>query len=157
MRARTLIIASLLVAVGAFAVAALFASGDDRSRNDALLFLDRYEGLDIDDPIDQREPLVDGLARIPLSSERVRRIRDACVEAHRTLIRAEQRGADARAAFERATAGGRTDLTPEERSEIDGALADSEQALPVARERLGACMDDVRDLRLRFRPQHARH
>src|SRR5690606_37345474 len=94
MRLRSIATITILVAVGALAAMLFLTRQDDRTRNDALLFLDRYEQLDVDDPIDTRRPLVEALAAMPFAAEEVDRVRDRCVEAHRTLIVAEERGAE---------------------------------------------------------------
>lgn len=152
-RARNLALLSILVAVGGLAAVALFSNRDDRSRNDALLFLDRYGELDVDDPVDDRRERVEALAAIPFSAGDVDRVRDTCVEAHRTLILAEDRGTEARAAFDRATAGGRvaeSEIPTETRASIEAALAESNDALARAREQLPRCMSEARRLEVRY-------
>ena len=156
MRARSLALLTIMVAVGALAVMFFFTRQDDRTRNDALLFLDRYQALDLDDPIEERRQRVDALDALPFASEEVERVRDACVGAHRTLIVAEERGAEARAIFERETDHGRiaeSDLPTEVRASIEAALSESNEALPRAREELRTCMDDARRLEVRFQPR----
>src|SRR5688500_6938094 len=105
MRARTLALSSILVAVGALAVLLFFANQDDRVRNDALLFLDRWEGIEVDDPLEERRTRIDALDRLGIGADEIDLVRDQCVAAHRTLIRAEDSGAVARTAFDRATEG----------------------------------------------------
>jgi hypothetical protein len=158
MRARTLALVSILVAVGALAVMLFFASQGGGERNDALLFLDRYEGLDVDDPIAERRDRIRRIAAMPLATRSVDEVRDLCVSAHETLIRAEERGAEARAIFDRATAGGvaEGDIPVEQRASIEAALEESNDALASARESMPRCMAGVRTLELRFAPQRAR-
>ena len=64
MRPRTIALVSILVAVGALAVVLFFASRDDSARNDALLFLDRYDGIDVDDPLEERRERIEQLSRL---------------------------------------------------------------------------------------------
>lgn len=160
MRLRSVATITILVAVGALAAMLFLTRQDDRTRNDALLFLDRYEALDVDDPIDVRRPLVSALAEMPFAAEEVDRVRDGCVEAHRTLIVAEERGAEAREIFERATGGGRvpeSEIPTDVRASIEAALAESNEALPRARAQLRDCMDDARRLQVRFQPRRQSH
>jgi hypothetical protein len=155
MRARHIALVTLLAAVAALAFALLFSRGDGGTRNDALLFLDRYQVLDLDDPIEERRRTVEALATMPFAADEVRAVRDRCVEAHRTLIRAEERGAEARAIFERATDQGRIsddEISTDVRASIESALQESNESLPRARELLRTCMEDTRRLEVRFRP-----
>lgn len=160
MRLRTLATVTILVAVGALAAMLFLTRQDDRTRNDALLFLDRYEALDVDDPLETRRPLVEALAAMPFAAAEVDRVRDGCVEAHRTLILAEERGAEAREIFDRATEGGRVpegDIPTEVRASIEAALSESNEALPRARAQLRECMDGARGLSVRFQPRRQSH
>ena len=156
MRARNLVLVSALVGVGALAAVAFFVRGDDRTRNDALLFLDRYDRLDVDDSVDVRAPIVDELERMPFPSRDVDAVRDTCVDAQRTLLLAEARGVEARAIFDRATDRGRIaegDIPTETRASIESALAESNAALERVRPLMADCDEDVRQLRHRFQPR----
>ena len=158
MRARTLALGSILVAVGALVVLAFFMDRDDRSRNDALLLLDRYEGIDVDDPVEERRTRIEALAAIPLGDGTADRVRDACVEAHRLLIRAEDTSATARGLFAQATRGGgaEDDIPTAVRADIESALSESNDALTEARDRMPRCLSEMRTLEVRFRPHHLR-
>lgn len=152
MRPRTLALMSILAAVGALAVVLFFASRDDSARNDALLFLDRYDGIDVDDPLEERRERIGQLSRLPLPNDEVDRVRDVCIEAHQLLIRAEDRSAEARGAFDEATRGGieENDIPTDTRVSIEAALEESNESLARAREQMPRCADGARDLRLRF-------
>jgi hypothetical protein len=158
MRGRGLVLMSILVSVAAVAAIAFLANRDDRSRNDAMLFLDRYRWLDVDDPLEERRARVDALASIPLSSPEVGEVRDLCVSAHRTLIRAEEHSAAAREALAQATAGGAGEesMPDEVRARIEADLATSDEAIALAREQLPRCLDRARRLELRFQPRPPR-
>lgn len=162
MRTRSLAIASVLVAFGALAVVMFFANRDDSARNDALLFLDRYEGIDVDDPAEERRARVDMISGLPIGSEEVDHVRDLCVDAHRTLLRAEDRGAEARVAFDQAMGGRRRaevdedEIPTDVRATIEAALAESNGALEIARDAMPRCLSAVRGLEVRFQPQRAR-
>ncbi len=154
MRSRNLVLASILVAVGAVAVIAFLMRGSDRTRNDAMLFLDRFGELDVDAPVTERTPHVEALASMPFASQEVDEVRDLCVEAHQTLLLAEERGAEARVSFDRATEQGRLregDISPDVRASIEAALRESNQALERVRPLMAHCDDRVRGLRARFR------
>lgn len=53
------------------------------------MFLDRLDRLDLDDPVEERERLIENLASMPLVDEDIQRARDVCVEAHRAILEAE--------------------------------------------------------------------
>src|SRR5689334_3374981 len=78
----------------------------DREGNEARLFLDRVEQIDIEAPPEVRRDRIDALASIAIESTDVKRTRDLCVEAHRTLLDAEAKQASAQADLDRITAGG---------------------------------------------------
>jgi len=59
------------------------------------MFLDRLERLDLDDPAEERRRLVDNLASMPLLDPEVSEARDVCVDAHRSILEAEERQANA--------------------------------------------------------------
>lgn len=154
MRSRNLVLVSILVAVGAVAVIAFLMRGSDRTRNDAMLFLDRFGHLDVDSPIYERRPHIEALESMPFASQEVDEIRDLCVEAHRMLLVAEERGAEARESFDRATDRGQleeSDISAETRAAIEAALGESNRALARVRPLMMRCDDRVRGLRARFR------
>lgn len=159
MRIRPIALVSLLGIVAALAGVMLVSRREDAVRNDALLFLDRFDGLDIHDPLPSRRPLVDALASMPLASDEVDAVRRRCVEAHRTLLDAEEATARARALLDEASAGRRledVDLSVQARAEIESSIHASDAALERARHLFERCEDSVRRLRVRFRPQRAR-
>lgn len=124
------------------------------ARNDANLFLDRVQRIDLDDPVDERERLVDSLASLPLSAEPVQEARDACVEAHRTILEAEALHASAREALE-----GRADETEipiTERQRIERDIQESTRAVERSRGLFSRCHRLTRDLELRYRGRGSR-
>ena len=147
---RHLIAIGLAVAavVVGIAIASQGQSGD--GRNDAMLFLDRIEGLDVEDPIEERRAQVGVLAGLPLHAESVVEVRDLCVSAHSTLIRAEDRSAEARSLFDEASAHGTIEVSTEIAARIEDAIADSDRAIEEARTMLPRCMQRVETLRSRY-------
>lgn len=138
---RTLCIAALAAALP------LALGCEPDARNDANLFLDRVKRIDLDDPVEQRRELVDRLAALPLSAEEVQRARDACVEAHRTLLEAEDRHAQARTAVAGAT---ESDIAITERQRIEQDIQASNRALERSRQLFPRCQRLTRDLELRY-------
>ncbi len=132
------------------AALASFACGSDET-NEARLFLDRYEGLDVNvDDLDERRRRVDALERLAIASERVRGVRETCLAMHSALLEAEVQQAEARrlvTALERAA--------PESRTEdavaaVDQALTRSADAATRVRALRPECDEKLADLRARF-------
>lgn len=126
------------------------ACGADET-NEARLFLDRYEGLDVNvDDLDERRRRVDALDRLAIASERVRSVRETCLAMHSALLEAEVQQAEARrlvTALERSA--------PESRTEdavaaVDQALTRSADAATRVRALRPECDEKLADLRARF-------
>jgi hypothetical protein len=124
------------------------------ARNDANLFLDRVRRIDLDDPVEERRRLVDSLASLPLSAEPVQRARDACVEAHRTILEAEELHARARSAVEEHEDESQMPIT--ERQRIERDIQESNRAIERSREMFTRCHRLTRDLELRYRSRRGR-
>jgi hypothetical protein len=131
----------------ALAAAALGCEPD--ARNDANLFLDRVQRIDLDDPVEERQRLVGSLASLPLEAESVQRARDACVEAHRTILEAEALHARARSAVE--AHGEESAIAVPERQRIERDIQRSNRAIARSRELFARCHRLTRDLELRYR------
>ncbi len=116
---------------------------------EARMFLDRLDGLDLDDPIEDRRRLVENLAHMPLTDDDVREARDVCVEAHRTLISAEDLHARARAAL--AGHEDETTIPIPERQRIQSDIDGSNRALERAAGLVSRCERHTRDLDMRYR------
>lgn len=117
-------------------------------RNDAHLFLDRVQHIDLDDPLEERRRRVESLATLPVSSEVVQSARDACVEAHRAIIEAEQASARARAVLDRYP--DEADIPVNERQDIEQDLRTSNRAMERSRDLFSRCHRMTRDLRVRY-------
>lgn len=124
------------------------------ARNDAHLFLDRVQQLDLDDSIEERRRMVNSLASLPLTSEPVQQARDACVEAYRTILEAEERQARARGSVEQHE--DESAMSIAERRRIEDDIRESRQALERSRELFPRCHRLTRDLQLRYRSRRAR-
>jgi len=135
----------------AFGFASLLpACGDDRVRNEAMLFLDRYEQIDRDSSVAVRRPLVEGLRTLTLLSPDVLHARDACVDAHSTLLDAEERHDAARDELIIATEGGDRPLEMDAAARIESAISESNAAIERTPALFERCYREVRGLERRF-------
>lgn len=135
-----LAIASLLVALG--------GCQQDPS-GEARMLLDRLDQLDLDDPVEDRRRVVDNLAHMPLGNDQIREARDVCVEAHRTLLSAEDLHARARAAL--APYEDESTIPITERQRIQRDIDASNRALERASGLVSRCERHTRDLDMRYR------
>jgi hypothetical protein len=129
---------------------ALSACGDDRVRNEAMLFFDRYERIDQEQPPEVRRPLVEALEGLTLVTPDVVHARDACVEAHTMLLEAEERHAAAREELLRATEGGDRPLEVDAAARIEAAIEESNAAIERSPALFERCYREVRSLEGRF-------
>ena len=137
--------------LGALVLAlALAACDDGRARNEAMLFLDRYQIIEIDQPFEERRPLVEGLERLAISDVDVDRARDACVEAHRSLLDAEERHASARHELVEAVGAEGAEVPPEVAARIETAIDESNAAIERSPALFSTCYAEVRALEGRF-------
>jgi hypothetical protein len=138
----------LALALGGAAPSVLAGCGPDAS-TEARMFLDRLDGVDLDDPVAERQRRVTSLANLPLADATVKRARDVCVEAHRSLLEAEELHSNARVTLARHENAGDIPVTEQQRIERD--IANSNTALTRARDLMGRCERHTRDLDNRFR------
>lgn len=152
-RGRRATFASALL-TGAILLTVLGACGDreERVRAEARGFLTLYEATDHRSPIPERERKVAQLEQLTLSDEAVRKTRDACVEAHRTLIRAERENEEASGLLEKAVGAqvGGEPLPVAEAERIRARLTAAEGSIAESRKRFEQCESDTRSLSLRF-------
>lgn len=141
-----------LILLGACACA--LAACEPDPRNDAVLFLDRVGRIDADDPIAERRRMIDSLASLPLSSERVDRARDACVEGHQKMLDAEELQQQVAAALARYEA---SDTIPaEERATLDSQLSRARGLIAQAGPLISDCHRMTADLDVRYRSRRGR-
>lgn len=142
------------VLLGATLLTLPAACGDreERVRAEARGFLTLYEATDHRAPIPERERKVAQLEQLALSDEAVRKTRDECVEAHRTLIRAERENEDASGLLEKAVSAqvGGEPLPVAEAERIRARLTAAEGSIAESRKRFEQCESDTRSLSLRF-------
>ena len=119
------------------------------ARNDAIIFLDRVQRIDLDDPLADRQRLMESLASLPLSAPEVTRARDACVEAHQTIIQAESLTAGARTEIERYEEESQIPITTRQR--IEGDIRRSSDLIERSRSMFDTCHRLTRDLEVRYR------
>ena len=125
------------------------------ARNDAIIFLDRVQRIDLDDSIADRQRLVESLRSLPLSAPEVTRARDACVEAHETILSAEELTQNARAQIERYE-GDESQIPITERQRIERDIQRSTQLIERSRSHFDTCHRLTRDLEVRYRGRRAR-
>lgn len=145
--ARTLLVA---LALSGVVPAWLTGCGPDPSV-EARTLLDRLDGLDLDDPIEERRRRVTSLASLPLSDATVKEARDVCVDAHQSLLDAEELHTSARAALARYE--DESAIPVAEQQRIQRAITGSNDALTRARDLIGRCERHTRDLDNRYRRQ----
>jgi hypothetical protein len=148
-------LAAASVTGAAVALVALVGCGDDRVRNEAMLFLDRYERIDQEQPVDVRRPLVEELRDLSLVTPDVVHARDACVDAHMMLLEAEERHAAAREELMRATEGGDHPLEVDAAARIEAAIEESNAAIERSPALFERCYREVRSLEGRFHRRRA--
>lgn len=116
------------------------------------MFLDRLERLDLDDPAEQRRRLVDNLANMPLSDADITEARDVCVDAHRSILEAEELQASAAQMLGRYE----DDQVPSagDRARIQRNIDSADAAIERSRDLFARCHRHSRDLDLRYRRRH---
>lgn len=132
------------------AVLTLGQCGDDRVRNEAMLFLDRYDQVDMHTPTAERRPLVEGLRDLSLVTPDVVHARDACVSAHMALVEAEERHEAARTELIEASEGGERPLEMDAAARIEAAINESNEAIERSPALFERCYREVRGLEGRF-------
>jgi len=124
------------------------------ARNDATIYLDRVQRIDLDDPVAERRRLVDSLASLPLSADEVVDARDSCVQAHRTILDAEEATRRARASLERYP--DESQIPAETRTAIESDIERSNRLIARSRPMFDTCHRLTRDLEVRYRSRRAR-
>lgn len=150
---------SLLVALSLALVAVACSCDDERTRNEAMLFIDRIEEFDVDDEIEDRRRIVDSIRDLALTDESVIAARDQCVTAYGALIEAEDQHALARHLLVGTFLpdGGEQEIPPETQAQIEAALDHSTEALARSQEAVPRCTRAVGELEHRFPRRHASH
>lgn len=149
MRIERLIVTAVVVA------AAVLAGCQDSERTQARMLLAQLRSIVIKDSCEVRKPLVAKLEALGLTDEELRRIRHKCVQAHRSLIAAEEQQLKARQVL--------TNLTGEDLDKKLGnadaivvaeAIERSNRELKRAKELFPGCEQATRELELRFASSH---
>ena len=133
----------------ALTIALILAACGPDPQNEARLFLDRMGQVDLDDPLEDRRAWADTLERMPFATEEVRRARAACLDAHRTLISAEDQNAEARRRLDE-VGGDEDSLSAESRAAIEAAIGESNRALARSRGLFSRCTAEKRGLEGRY-------
>lgn len=128
---------------------------DERARNDAMLFLDRFEDIDVDDALEDRRTAIQAVHDLALTDTSVVAARDACVTAHEALIEAEDQHAIANHLFVESSSAGEHDVPPEIAAQINAAIEHSDEAIARSRELFPRCTSAVSQLERRFHRRHS--
>ncbi|MCA9615323.1 MAG: hypothetical protein R3B99_24690 [Polyangiales bacterium] len=138
-----------LVAVGALLCALAGCGGDEA--NEARLFLDRYDGLDVNvDDLVERRRRIETLGRLAIANERVEGVRDACLQMHQALLEAEEQQAEARRLVAQLEAAAPGEARPEDAAAAEAALTASTEATLRVRGLRSGCDEGLADLRARY-------
>jgi hypothetical protein len=132
------------------------ACDDTQTRNEAMLFIDRFEDVDVDDPLEERRTAIDGIRHLVLRDPTVSAARDQCVSAYDALIEAEDQHGLARHLLVGTFLpdGGEVPVPPDLAAQINGAIEHSDEAIARSRELFPRCTRAVGQLERRF-PRHA--
>jgi hypothetical protein len=128
---------------------------DAQARNDAMLFLDRFDDIDVDTPLEERRTQVEAIRQLALTDETVLQTRDLCVSAHQALIDAEDQHALARHLLVESGGTTETDVPPEAAARISTAIDESNEAIERSRELFPRCTREVNALERRFHRRHS--
>lgn len=128
----------------------LAGCGGDEA-NEARLFLDRYDGLDVNvDDLVERRRRVETLGRLAIANERVEAVRDACLQMHQALLEAEEQQAEARRLVAQLEAAAPGEARAEDATAAEAALTASTEAALRVRTLRSGCDEGLADLRARY-------
>lgn len=119
----------------------------DHEEEEARNLVAHVRALDPQLPIADRRSLLEQLDQLNLRTERLRPVRQTCVEAHGSLVEAEEKGDEARAAIR---AAGGQELQGEARAAVEQMLQTQERSIARAEELLPQCEREVDALSLRY-------
>ena len=125
------------------------ACGGEEEANEARLLLDRYATLEHPD-LGERHRRVDAFNRLPLRSERVIAVRDACGPLQDALLEAEEQSTVARRLVERLEGSAPGERDPADAERVEAALGASNEALGRVRALRDPCESALAELRARY-------
>jgi len=120
-----------------------------------MLFLDRFEDVDVDDPLEDRRTAIQAIHELALTDASVVAARDACVTAHEALIEAEDQHAIANHLFVESSSAGEHDVPADVAAQINAAITHSDDAIARSRELFPRCTSAVSQLERRFHRRHS--
>lgn len=136
----------------------LSACGEgDAARNEAMLFLTRYDDYATDAPREDRERGVRELRALVLTNEGVRTVRDTCTDAFAAVLRAEDQHGEATRLLLEASHGGEGEVSVEAQARIEAAIQESNEAIEASRTGFQRCQTGVQSMRTHFAGQRASH
>lgn len=136
----------------------LSACGEgDAARNEAMLFLTRYDDYATDAPREDRERGVRELRALVLTNEGVLTVRDLCADAFDAVLRAEAQHAEATQLLLEASHGGEGEISNEAAARIEAAIQESNESIEASRSGFQRCQTGVQSMRTHFAGQRASH
>ena len=137
---------------------ALSACGEgDAARNEAMIFLTRYDDYTTDAPREDRERGVRELRSLVLNNEGVRTVRDTCADAFDSVLRAEAQHGEATQLLLEASHGGEGEISTEAAARIEAAIQQSNESIEASRTGFQRCQTGVQSMRSHFAGQRAAH
>jgi hypothetical protein len=146
----------LFCALTVLTAAAAGCGCQDKTANEARLFLDRAGRIEIDGPRQARRDRIDALAGLALEDPQIVAARDLCVEAHRTLFDAEETQASAQTELDRITKNGadpNADIEPAVAARLDRQITEARRGIDRSHELMPRCQDEVGELTRRYAQQ----
>lgn len=125
---------------------ALACGSRNSSRQEAQALLERISAVDLRAPHERRAQQVEALAKLPLASNELSAVRDACSKAHGGLLAAEREQAAARAALGRLAATAERDQA--QLAAVAAQLSSAARQLQAAQAALPTCEARALDLAL---------
>lgn len=136
-----------------------FAACEDRTHNEALLFLDRYDRYDSAMPPDEREQAIHDIEVLAFRVPEIQRVQRLCTESMRSLLSSETKSVEARAELQRANGHQQVPdhaAVPREiGARIEQLIEESSSALELARRQVPDCERSIRELRNKHQPVRA--
>ena len=128
------------------------AGCEDRTRNEAKLFLSKVADVDENAPTARRREEIQALKDLVVTTDEIRTAQRACVHAHEALLHAEEEQEGARHALEEAAhrVGTHTALTAADSAAIQANIDASNRDIAEARTSFPTCTRHVDELKRKY-------
>ena len=132
-----------------------FAACEDRTHNEALLFLDRYDRYDSAMPPDEREHAIHDIEILTFRAPEIQRVQSLCAGSMRSLLNSEKKSTEARALLTQANLGEHDPVPRDLGLRLEELIRESDAAMEVARRQVPDCERSIRELRNKHQPVRA--